>query len=130
VSFLIRIRTWRTRRKDRKAEELLALAALSPEDRDAERVQERVRDDWWKGQLVELGGQTPAGMRERKGDPRNTDPPANSASPLPPTSLHGEAESGTRTTRGDPATPENGSRIAGDVAGDDRAGGVRARYPA
>ena len=57
MSFLIRIRSWRTRRQDRKAQELLALAALHPADTaDTERVQERVRDDWWKGQFVELSG--------------------------------------------------------------------------
>lgn len=63
MAFLIRIRSWRTRRKERKTEELLALAAPSPEDtadaesvQGTERVQKRVRDDWWKGHLVELSG--------------------------------------------------------------------------
>ena len=70
MSFLIRIRSWRTRRKDRRAEELLALAALGrPEDAvDAERVQERVREDWWSGQLVELGG-PPGGHAGEEGRP-------------------------------------------------------------
>ena len=70
MALLVRIRGWRTRRRDRKAEELLALAALSSEDTaDAERVQKRVLDDWWKGQLVELGGESPGGHAGEEGRP-------------------------------------------------------------
>jgi hypothetical protein len=67
---LVRIRGWRARRRDRKDAELIGLAALSPTDgADAKGVQERVRDDWWKGQVVELGDWDPGGHAGEEGRP-------------------------------------------------------------
>jgi hypothetical protein len=70
MALLVRIRGWRTRRKDRKAEELLAVTALCADDTAGiERVQDRVRNDYWKGHVVELGDWDPAGHAGEDGRP-------------------------------------------------------------
>jgi hypothetical protein len=44
MAVFVRIRAWRTRRKERKAERLIALAAVSPEARAAADIAREIND--------------------------------------------------------------------------------------